>query len=68
MRVVDHEINAAKVVGRLNDVVDVHDPIGKTDGICLEDVSRFVVCQAGALYMIGVIGKVNLHAVVDTAR
>ncbi len=46
---------------------DIHAlPRIHTDGVCLKDVARLFMRQAATLHVVGVVGKVNLRAVVDT--
>ena len=49
---VNDEIDAAKVIGSLDDIIHIDTLIGNPEGVGLENISRLVMGQAAALYMI----------------
>ena len=59
------EVDAAEVVGRLDDVVDADRLIGDADGIGLVDVARLLLRETTSLDVVGVVGKVYLRPMVD---
>lgn len=72
--VVDDIVDTAEVVGGFYDVVHVDGlafalalVVGETNRVGLEDIPCLVVSQFAALDMIGVVGQINLRAVVDAA-
>ena len=64
---IDHQIDAAKVIGRLDDIVHIHRRIGNADGVRLKNIPGLIVGQAAALHMIGVVGQIDLHHMIDAA-
>ena len=66
-RVVDDKVDAAKVVDGFHDVVHVDALVSYADGVGFEDVACLVVGQSTAFDMVGVVGEVNLGAVIDAA-
>lgn len=62
-----NKVDATEVVGGLDDIVDIDTFICNADSICLEDIPGLLMCQATPLDMIGIIGKVYLGAMIDTA-
>lgn len=66
--VVDDEVDATEVVGGLHDVVHVEClPVGDSDGVGFEDEPGLLVGEATAFDMVGVVGQIDLGAVVDAA-
>ena len=65
--VVDDHINALKVVGSLDHIINLDHPVGHTDGVRLEDVARLIVGEATAFNMIGVVGQVDLDLMINAA-
>ena len=47
-RVLNHKVNAAKVVHRFYDVVNLHRAVCNAERFCLKNVTRLVVRQARA--------------------
>ena len=66
LSMVDDVIDAAEVVHRLNDIVHVDRLVCHADSVRLEDVARLFMRQTASLHVVGVIGHVNLCAMVDT--
>ena len=64
---VNDVVNAPEVVGSLNDIIYVYGFISDAYGVGLEDVSRLLVGEFAALDVVGVVGEVNLCAVVYAA-
>ena len=68
LRLVDNQVDTTKVVCRLDYIVHVDALVRNADGIRFEYVTGLVMRQPAALYMVGVIGQVDLGAVVDASR
>ena len=64
---IDNEVDATEMICRLYDIVYTHTLAFDTDGIRFEDVTRLVMRQAAALDVIGVVGQVDLCAMIDAA-
>ena len=64
---VNDVINAAEVVGGLNDVVYVYRFICDADSVGFKDISCLFVCEFAALYVVGVVCEVYLGAVIDAS-
>ena len=64
---VDDIVDAAEVVGRLHDVVHIDAVLGDADCVGLEDIPGLFVGEPAALDVVGVVGQVNLGAVVNAA-
>ena len=64
---IDDEVYAAEVVDCLHDVVYVYRLVGDANRVGLKDVARLFVGQAAAFHVVGVVGEVDLCAVVDAA-
>ena len=64
---INHHIDAAEMVGGLDYIVHIDRLILKADGIGLEDIPGLIMGQAAALNMIGIVGQIDLHLVIDTA-
>ena len=62
---VDDVVDAAEVVHRLNNIIHIHRLVSNADSVRLEDIACLVVCQTAAFDVIGVIGQVNLRAMID---
>ncbi len=67
IRIVDHHINALKMVGGLDHIVNFDRPVRCTDGVRLKDIARLIVGKATALNVVGVIGQVDLNFVINAA-
>lgn len=65
--IVDDVVYRTEVVCGFNNVVDVDRAVCKADGVGLENIAGLVMGQPAAFYMVGIIGEVNLYAVVDAA-
>ena len=64
---VDDIVDAAEVVGGLHDVIHIDAVFGDADRVGLEDIPGLLVGELAALDVVGVVGQVNLGAVVDAA-
>ena len=64
---VDNEVDTAKMVRRLDNVVYTDAFALDADGVSLEDIARLVMRQSAALDMVGVIGQIDLCLVVNAA-
>ena len=64
---VNDVVDAAEVVGGLHNIVHVDAVFRDADRIGLKDVPGLLMGEPAALDVIGVIGQVNLRAVVDAA-
>ena len=64
---IDDEIDTAEVVYSFKDIIHVNSVRGDTDGVGFIDITRLVVRQFAALDVVGVIGQVNLYAMVDAS-
>ena len=61
------QVYAAEVICRLQNIIHI-DRFGfHADGVGLVDVPGLIVGQAAALDVVGVVGELDLHLVVDTA-
>ena len=60
-------INTTEMIDRLHYIIHIDNRICNADSVRLEDISCLLVCQSTAFYMVGIVGKVNLSPVVDTA-
>ena len=56
-----------EVVDGFHNIIHVHSSIFNPDGVCFEDISSLIMCQAAALDMIGIVGQINLHFMIDAA-
>ena len=63
---VDDEVDATEMVCRLHNVIDVDTLIRNADGVRLKDEPGLFVGQTAALDVVGVIGEVDLGAVIDS--
>ena len=66
-RMVDDEVDAAEVVGGFYDVVHIYRLVRDADGVGFEDVACLLMGQAAPFDVVGVVGEVNLGAVVNAA-
>lgn len=66
--VVYDPVDAAEVVRGFDDVVHVDRVFADADGVGLEDETRLVVRESAAFHVVGVVGQVDLHAMIDTSR
>lgn len=64
---IDDHVDAAEVIGRLYYVVHIHCRVSDADGIGFKNIAGLVVGQTAAFDVVGIIGQVNLHLVVDSA-
>ena len=64
---VDDEVDAAKVVGGFEDVVDVEGARFGSDGVGFKDEAGLLVGEAAAFDVVGVVGELDLRFVVDAA-
>ena len=64
--IVNYVVEAAEVVDGLNHIIYVDRPISNTDSVGLEYIARLIVRQSASFDMIGVVGQVDLRAVVYT--
>ena len=64
---VDDEVDAAEVIGRLDDVIDVDALVADADRVGLENISGLLMRQTAPFDMVGVVGEVDLGPVVDAA-
>lgn len=64
---VNDVIDAAEVVGCLNDIIHVHRFICDADCVGFKDVSGLLVGELAAFDVIGVVCEVNLCTVVDAS-
>ena len=62
---VNDHINAPEVVGGLDDIINIYTFIHNAKGVRLEDKTGLVMGQPAAFYVVGVVGQLNLHLVVD---
>ena len=60
-------VDAAEVVGGLNDVVYIYSFICDADSVGFKDVSCLFVCELAALYVVGVVCEVYLGTVIDAS-
>ena len=67
MGVSDDLINAAEVIDGFDDVIHLNGFVGDTDGACLKDVPCLFMGEPAALDVIGVIGEVYLHTMIDAS-
>ena len=63
---VDDQVDAAEMVRGLHHVVHAHGAV-HADGVRLKDQPGLIVGQAAALDVVGVVGQVDLDAVIQTA-
>ena len=52
------------MVCSLNDVINTNYIIFNSNGVCLKDKTRLLVCQAATLNVVRIICKVNLSAMI----
>ena len=65
--VVDDVVDAAEVVGSLYDVIYIDAVFRDADRVGLEDVPGLLVGEPVALDVVGIVGQINLSAVVNSA-
>ena len=65
---VDYLVDTPEVVGGLDDVVHSDRLVGNADGVCLEDKAGLVFRQTAPLDVVGVVGEVDLCAMIYAAR
>ena len=53
------------MINRFHDIVHIHGLISQTDGVCLKDMTRLLMREPAAFYMIRIICQINLRAVID---
>ena len=63
----DDVVYAAEMIHGLYDIIHMHLTLRKTNGVCLKDISRLFVREPASLDMIGVISKVYLCLMIDSA-
>lgn len=61
------DVNAAKMVDGLYDIIYSDCLVGNADGAGLIDKARLVMCESAAFNVIAIVGQVYLRAVVDAA-
>ena len=55
------------MIGGFDDIVHPHASLGDTDGVCFKNKAGLVVGQAAALHVIGIIGQLHLHLMINSA-
>ncbi|MPN36536.1 hypothetical protein SDC9_184045 [bioreactor metagenome] len=55
------------MVGGFHNIIHVHCPTIRADSVGFENIARLVVGQPTTLDVVGVVGQLDLHLVVDTA-
>ena len=65
--VVDDEVDTTEMVHRFKDVIHVDGIGGDANGVGFIDIACLVVGQLATLDVVGVIGQINLNAMVDAA-
>ena len=63
----DNLVDTTKVIGGFDDIVHPHAFLGDADGVCFKNKAGLVVGQAAALHMIGIVGQLHLHFMIDPA-
>ena len=66
-RMINDIIHTAEVVYSLHDIINTCILSSNAQCVGLEDIARLFFGQATALYVVGVVGKVYLRTVIDTA-
>ena len=64
---VDDEVNAAEVVDGFHDVVDAGALGGNAKSVGFKNIASLLLGQSGAFDMVGVVGQIDLRAMVNTA-
>ena len=64
---VDDIIDATEVVDGLHDVINARVLRGDAQGVGLKDIACLLLGQAAAFDMVGVVGQVNLYAMINAA-
>ena len=65
--VFDDHIHALEMVGGLYDVVGAHRTVRDADSVGLKDVSRLIVRELAPFHVVGIVGELDLHRVIDPA-
>ena len=65
--VVNDIVNALEMVNSLHHIVHIDCSVCNPDGVGFKDVARLVVSQFAAFNMIGIVGQVNLSAMIDAS-
>ena len=60
-------IHAAEMVHRLQNIINARVFSSNAQCVGLKDITRLFFCQAASFNMVGVVGKVNLRTMIDTA-
>ena len=63
----DDLVNTAEVIGGFDDIVHPHAFLGNADGVGFKNKARLIMGQAAALHVIGVIGELHLHLMINSA-
>ena len=63
---VNDQVDASEVVGRLHDIIDIHAFVRNADGVGLKDETRLLVCQPAPLDVVGIVGEVDLGTMIDS--
>lgn len=64
---VDDKVDASEVIGGFYDIIHIDALVRDADGVCLEDVPRLLMGKPAAFDVIGVVGKVDLGAVINAS-
>ncbi len=64
IRFVDDKIDAAEVICGLHDIIHVDALVRDADGVRFEDVPGLLMGEAASFDMVGIVGKVNLSAMI----
>ena len=66
-RLINHQVYTAEMIHSLQNIIHIQRAIRSIDRVCFKDVPGLLVGQSASLNMVGVVGEVNLRAVVDAA-
>ena len=59
-------IHAAEMVHCFDDIINARILGGYAKGVCLEDITCLLFGEPRAFYVVGVVSKINLRAVLNT--
>ena len=60
----DNVIYGTKMISGFDNIIHINRFVSHPDRICFKNISCLIVCQTTSFDVVGVIGKVDLHAMV----
>ena len=55
------------MINSFENIINFYCLLGNANGIGFENIARLLVCELATFYMIGIIAKIYLSAVINTA-